>query len=61
MGRPTIEGVVLWLRCVFHDLFGHPVTVDTWLNTLHWNVRCRGCTDTKAFCNVCWHHYTLNL
>ncbi len=42
-----------WLRCIWHDLFGHPTVL------LH-DDRCRYCGSNKAICTVCWHHYTLS-
>lgn len=41
------------LRCIFHDLFGHPA--------FEREEGCHECGFTKALCDVCWHHYALNL
>lgn len=55
------RGVFDWLCCIWHDLFGHPVTIGTGIQRLHYNAGCRGCRGRKrAFCDICWHHYTLS-
>lgn len=41
-----------WLRCIFHDLFGHP--------EMEREEDCRECGSNKALCGVCWHHYTVS-
>ncbi len=43
-----------WLRCIFHDLFGHPAVLN------HGEL-CQGCRGRRrAFCSGCWHHYTVS-